>query len=163
MPGGLRGRPVHGLRGRPLLPVPLRHQRRVLQERWVNKARSCISERTIHKEIVCLQWLVYRQCMKHFIAHNTWNFCTSNYCICLKHCIFPCTNLHNTHLFGNDQKLNLLLVFSLNKHTGFPINDARFSKLKNIPDLLVMIRKVKLKKIPTKNILANGLLFWETL
>ena len=47
--------------------------------------------------------------------------------------------------------------------TGFPIKDARFSKLKNIPDPLNVIRKIKLQKISTKNILAIGHLFWETL
>ena len=39
--------------------------------------------------------------------------------------------------------------------TGFPIKDASFSKLKNISDL-TSDRKVKLKKIWTKNILAIG-------
>ena len=45
----------------------------------------------------------------------------------------------------------------------FPIKDGRFSKLKNILIYSVRIRKVKFKKIPTKNVLAIGRLFWETL
>ena len=41
--------------------------------------------------------------------------------------------------------------------------DARFSKLKSIPDLLSDDKECKKCEISTLNILAIGLLLWETL
>ena len=47
--------------------------------------------------------------------------------------------------------------------TGFPKKDARFSKIKNIPDLLSDDKEGRIIEISTFNIWAIGRLFWETL
>ena len=47
--------------------------------------------------------------------------------------------------------------------TGFPIKDARFSKYKNIPELLGNDIKGKIIEISPLNILVIGRLLWETL
>ena len=48
-------------------------------------------------------------------------------------------------------------------NTGFPIKDARFSKLKNIPDLLRNDMEGKIVDISTLYMLAIWRLLWETL
>ena len=47
--------------------------------------------------------------------------------------------------------------------TGYSKKDARFSKMKNMPDLLTDDRKGIYSKISTLNMLAIGRLLWETL